>query len=55
MSEMAAGVGTAAATFADVGLWALGLLVLLGAVPNVVTVIQTVYAALHRPPGPLRR
>ena len=33
---------------ASVGLWTLSLFVLLGAVPNAATILQTVYAAFHR-------
>jgi len=48
VSEVTGVVGGVAGMLADTGLWALSLLVLLGAVPNAVAVIQTVYAALHR-------
>lgn len=35
-------------TVGGIGLWALSLFVLLGALPNVVAVLQVVFAALHR-------
>jgi cellulose synthase/poly-beta-1,6-N-acetylglucosamine synthase-like glycosyltransferase len=34
--------------FGSLGLWTLSLIVLLGAVPNAVTVLQVVFASLHR-------